>query len=351
MGAPRAQSTLESQKNINETGAIYRCSLINGSCSPYVLDSRGDVKVPQNEYTIESERKDHQWLGMSMDGGTRDTDKLLVCAPRFYAPTANDYHMHGNCYWVQNTIASNPEHVTRISPLRLNVEQVTEDAEGVKHFNYIFAEMGLSAHVTDDNSKFLIGCPGINTWKGSVVLYRQVDPIDNPSASRRDTSSKPRRRVRNTDTNDYVPDYSPEIPRPASWDQKDDSYFGYAVSSGYFNGNQSNLLYVATAPQANKQSGEAYIFDVRGKTIKKHYTFRGEQFGEYFGYSVVAEDLNGDGKTDVIISAPQYALEDSHDNGAIYVFLNKGFVSNISIVHCTILISNRGEVCASEIDD
>ncbi|KAH8275324.1 hypothetical protein KR026_005117 [Drosophila bipectinata] len=326
VGAPRAQSTLESQKNVNETGAIYRCSLINGSCSPYVLDSRGDVKAPQNEYTIDSERKDHQWLGMSMDGGPRDTDKLLVCAPRFYAPTANDYHMHGICYWVQNTVASNPEHVTRISPLRLKLEQVTEDSEGVKHFNYIYAEMGLSAHVSDDNSKFLIGCPGIHTWKGSVVLYRQVDPIDNPSASRRDTSSKSRRRVRNADTNDYVPDnYAPEIPRPASWDQKDDSYFGYAVSSGYFDGNQSNLLYVATAPQANKQSGEAYIFDVRGKTIKKHYTFRGEQFGEYFGYSVVAEDLNGDGKTDVIISAPQYALEDSHDNGAIYVFLNKGF--------------------------
>ncbi|KAH8277662.1 hypothetical protein KR018_003291, partial [Drosophila ironensis] len=327
VGAPRAQSTLETQKNINETGAIYRCSLASGSCSPYVLDPEGNKKAYQSEYTWDSTNKDHQWLGMSMDGGPRDTDKLLVCAPRLYAPSASDNHMHGVCYWVQNTVGSSPDHVNRISPLRLKEAQVIEDENGVRSFNYIYAEMGLSAHVADDNTNFLIGCPGISTWKGSVVLFRQVDPVKNPSASRRDTSSAVRRKVRNTDTNDYQPDYyAPEIPKPQNWGQKDDSYFGYAVASGNFDGNnQSSLQFVATAPQANKQSGEAYIFNVIGKTIKKLHTFRGEQFGEYFGYSVLADDLNGDGRTDVVVSAPQYALEDSHDNGAIYVFINKGF--------------------------
>jgi len=94
------------------------------------------------------------------------------------------------------------------------------------------------------------------------------------------------------------------------------------------------LLYVATAPQANEQSGEAYIYDVRGMSIEKYHVFRGEQFGEYFGYAVLAEDLNDDGLTDVIISAPQYSFEESHDNGAIYVFLNKGRVSNNLHNHC-----------------
>ncbi|KAH8246598.1 hypothetical protein KR038_003787 [Drosophila bunnanda] len=329
VGAPRAQSTLESQRNINETGAIYRCSLLNGQCNPYVLDQTGNVDAPFNEYTLDSQRKDFQWLGGSMDGGTRDTDKLLVCAPRFYTPSSKDYHLHGVCYWVQNTLGSTPGHVTRISPLRLKSEQVIEqvvDGNDMTSFYYIYSELGLSAHVSDDNSKFLIGAPGIFTWKGSVILYRQVDNIDDPSASRRDTSSALRRsrRVRDVDTNEYTPEhYAPEIPRPNGGD---DEYFGYAVSSGYFDSaNLSTLLYVATAPQANKQSGEAYIFDIHAKKIKKHHVFQGEQFGEYFGYSVLAEDLNGDGKTDVIVSAPQYALEDSHDNGAIYVFINKGF--------------------------
>ncbi|XP_020800285.1 integrin alpha-PS3 isoform X2 [Drosophila serrata] len=329
VGAPRAQSTLESQRNINETGAIYRCSLLNGQCNPYILDQTGNVDAPFNEYTLDSQRKDFQWLGGSMDGGTRDTDKLLVCAPRFYTPSSKDYHLHGVCYWVQNTLGSTPGHVTRISPLRLKAEQVIEqvvDGNDMTSFYYIYSELGLSAHVSDDNSKFLIGAPGIFTWKGSVILYRQVDNIDDPSASRRDTSSAQRRsrRVRDVDTNEYTPEhYAPEIPRPNGGD---DEYFGYAVSSGYFDSaNLSTLLYVATAPQANKQSGEAYIFDIHAKKIKKHHVFQGEQFGEYFGYSVLAEDLNGDGKTDVIVSAPQYALEDSHDNGAIYVFINKGF--------------------------
>ncbi|XP_017069438.1 integrin alpha-PS3 isoform X2 [Drosophila eugracilis] len=328
VGAPRAQSTLESQRTINETGAIYRCSLTSGTCSPYVLDPKGNYNAPYNDYTFDSERKDFQWLGGSMDGGTRDTDKLLVCAPRFYAPSQKDYHLHGVCYWVQNTLASTPEHVTRISPLRLKQQQVIEeDHNNVASFFYIMGEMGLSAHVADDNSKFLIGAPGINTWKGSVVLYRQVDPVDNPTASRRDTDRALRRVIRDADTNEYSPEhYAPEIPAPMNWGQEDDSYFGYAVSSGYFDSsNPTKLLYVATAPQANKQSGEAYIFDVRGKSIHKYHVFRGDQFGEYFGYSVLAEDLNGDGKTDVIISAPQHALEDFYDNGAIYVFINKGF--------------------------
>ncbi|XP_037713637.1 integrin alpha-PS4-like [Drosophila subpulchrella] len=116
--------------------------------------------------------------------------------------------------------------------------------------------------------------------------------------------------------------------KPNIWGQEEGSYFGYAVSSGYFYSSSSaNLLYVATAPHANNKSGEAYIFDYRdeGRTIHKHRVFQGEQFGEYFGYSVLAEDLNGEGRTDLIISAPQYALEGSFDNGAIYMFINKGY--------------------------
>ncbi|SPP75911.1 integrin alpha-PS3 isoform X2 [Drosophila guanche] len=328
VGAPRAQSSLESQRQINETGAIYRCSLTTGACNPYVLDPNGNRDAPYSEYTFDSERKDFQWLGGSMDGGTSDEDKLLVCAPRFYAPSAKDYHMHGVCYWVQNTLASSPQHVNRISPLRLKSDQVVQADSGNEiNFYYILGELGLSAHVSDDNSKFLIGAPGIYTWKGSVILYGRVDPSENPSVSRRDTSSALRRKTRESDSSEYTPDnFVPEIPKPQNWGQQDDSYFGYAVASGYFDSsNLTNLLYVATAPQANRQSGEAYIFDVLGKTIKKFHVFRGEQFGEYFGYSVLAEDLNGDGRTDVVISAPQHSQEDSHDNGAIYIFINKGF--------------------------
>ncbi|XP_017839011.2 LOW QUALITY PROTEIN: integrin alpha-PS3 [Drosophila busckii] len=329
VGAPQAQSTLEAQRKVNETGAVYKCSLLSGTCNPYIFEGRGNINIERSEYTWDSERRDYQWLGGAMDGGTKDTDKLLVCAPRFIAPSSKDYHMNGICYWVADTLADQPQNITKISPLRLKDNQVRED-NNHRYYFYILAEQGLSAHIADDNDQMLIGAPGIFNWRGSVIRQRKVIAVEDPSASRRDTSSQQRRRkVRaGGDHINYEQEYSYEtsIPNPGRWKQPDDSYFGYAVSSGYFDSqDRKRLLYVATAPQANEQSGEGYIFDIQGKdNIDKLHVFRGEQFGEYFGYSVLAEDLNGDNLTDLIISAPQHSFEDSHDNGAIYVFINKG---------------------------
>ncbi|XP_060658574.1 integrin alpha-PS3-like isoform X1 [Drosophila nasuta] len=347
VGAPQAQSTLEAQRNVNETGAVYKCTLSTGVCSPYVFDGHGNRNIANSEYTWDSERRDFQWLGGSMDGGTKDTDKLLVCAPRFIAPSSKDYHMHGICYWVSDTLADQPQNVTKISPLRLKTDQVREEND-YRYYYYILAEEGFSAHVSDDNEQFLIGAPGIYTWRGSVIRYRKVSLVDDPSASRRDTSSQTRSHRKARSGGDYI-DYAPEvtyqtdIPNPSHWNQPDDSYFGYSVSSGHFDSQDlKRLLYVATAPQANEQSGEGYIFDIRSKTIDKYHVFRGEQFGEYFGYAVLAEDLNGDGLTDVIISAPQHSYEDSHDNGAIYVFLNKGrYNFESKIIRCPLPITAK----------
>ncbi|KAH8407473.1 hypothetical protein KR222_001829 [Zaprionus bogoriensis] len=326
VGAPQAQSTLEAQRNINETGAIYRCSLLEGNCSPYVIDGGDNVKIWNSEYTWDSQRRDFQWLGGSMDGGTRDTDKLIVCAPRFVAPSSRDYHMHGICYWVPDTLSDQPKNIKHISPLRLKEDQVREE-NGLRYYYYILAEQGLSVHVSDDNEQFLIGAPGIFTWRGSVIRYSKVSLVDDPSTSRRRREVISRRTRSGGDYIDYSPEvtYKTDIPNPHNWNQPDDSYFGYSVASGYFDStDRKRLLYAATAPQANEQAGEAYIFDMNKKTIEKYHVFRGEQFGEYFGYAVLAEDLNGDNLTDIVVSAPQYAFEESHDNGAIYVFLNKG---------------------------
>lgn len=63
IGAPRAQSTIEKQKGINETGAIYKCVFERKSigisiCSPFNFDNVGNVGHA---------KKDHQWLGAAMD--------------------------------------------------------------------------------------------------------------------------------------------------------------------------------------------------------------------------------------------------------------------------------------------
>ncbi|XP_016952923.1 integrin alpha-PS3-like [Drosophila biarmipes] len=318
VGAPRSESTLPLQKNIDEPGAIFKCNLTSGSCSPYVLDPRGDVDNYNSKCTTNNfESKGFQWLGGSMDGGTRDTDKLIVCAPRLYARSYERVHMIGTCYWVKDTHGHTSDHVTRISPLRLKSKQLIEGnvKKGILgKYVYMNGEMGLSAHVPEDNSRFLIGAPGIDNWKGSIILDYPEDNSENHLMEKDFAKTC------------HLEHNKTKIPETQSW-QEEDSYFGYAVSSGYFDSASPNtLLYVATAPQANVQAGGAYIFDFtdNGRSIQKIKDFYGEQFGEYFGYSVLAEDLNGDGRTDVIVSAPQHALADSQDIGAIYVFINKG---------------------------
>uniref|UniRef100_W8BH52 Integrin alpha-PS3 n=1 Tax=Ceratitis capitata TaxID=7213 RepID=W8BH52_CERCA len=321
VGAPRAQSTLPAQRNVNETGAIYRCSLSTTStCNVYVIDDKGNRTIEQpDSYTYDNEARNNQWLGGAMDGGTKDTDKLLICAPRFLAPTANDYLMNGICYWVNDTLNETPVNVQKISPLRLRSLQL-KNVGTTRTFYYMLAEEGLSAHVTDNNKEFIIGAPGINNWKGSTIHCRKRFEED-PTLSRRDTNAYPK--IRKTRDLEFFESY-PLVNK----DQMNDSYFGYAVGSGYFDSNDKNqLMYVASAPQANLQSGEAYLYRYAEDStlqLKRYYVFRGEQFGEYFGYSLVTEDLNGDGLTDVVISAPQHSVTGFFDEGAIYVFLNKG---------------------------
>lgn len=81
IGAPRSQSTLEVQRKINETGAIYKCNLDNnpnGQCIPFVFDPWGNVHENYDQYTYNNEKKDFQWLGAAMDGSANDNDKFVV---------------------------------------------------------------------------------------------------------------------------------------------------------------------------------------------------------------------------------------------------------------------------------
>ena len=93
----------------------------------------------------------------------------------------------------------------------------------------MYGEGGISVHVTDNNEEVLIGAPGVMNWKGTVIRYRQLQDIA-------------------------------DVPNPDLWYQDEDSYFGYAVTSGQFFGPDSKkILYVASAPRANLQQGEVSV--------------------------------------------------------------------------------------------
>ncbi|XP_031627778.1 integrin alpha-PS3-like [Contarinia nasturtii] len=340
VGAPRAQSTIEVQRKINETGAIYKCTFDkSASCAPFIFDRWGNVHEDYNQYAYNNEKKDYQWLGASMDSGASDTDKFVVCAPRLISDVTNHYEtyhylMHGICYFITNTSSARPSNVQKIAPLRFKDKQHSV-IEQERYFYYMYGEQGMSVHVTENNEEILIGAPGIFTWKGSVIRHKAKPLVDLGGLSRRNEDGVSVARQRSP--SDLI-EYHSDIPNPMLWRQDDNSYFGFAVSSGYFDGiGKTKLLYLASAPQANQQEGAVYIFDIidhysaLDKTIKIYHTFSGQQFGEYFGYSLLTEDFDNDGLTDVAIGAPYNSKIGYRENGAVYIYRNEGTSSNFAL--------------------
>lgn len=214
-----------------------------------------------------------------------------------------------------------------------------------RFYYYMYGEQGLSVHITENDEEILVGAPGVYTWKGSVIRYKSKIADDIGGLSRRDNTHQSSIQKRS------LLDFDIDVPNPAHWNQGDDSYFGYALASGYFEGSQSQkILYVASAPQANLQQGEVYIFDIvdhftTEKTIKIYHTFTSFQMGEYFGYALASDDFNGDGFYDLAICAPFHSKENSFENGAVYIYQNLGESTpgkwSANFVLQSVLISNH----------
>lgn len=331
IGAPRAQSTLAKQRKVEETGAVFKCNFHDDQpCHPYHFDLDGNTRIENTESDYNSEKKDFQMLGAAMDGHGSEMDRFVVCAPKLKADVeeADHYLLHGTCYWVADTNSTQPSGVRQINPLRQRKLQTLPGEEKDKfHYYYIYGESGFSVHVTDDNEEIIIGCPGIFNWRGSIIRYKARELPNLGGLSRRDLTLNHEIKKR------QVFEYRSEVPNPFYAELLDDSYFGYAVSSAYFLGpTVQRLYYVASAPQANKQRGEAFIFDIEDyrfdKKIKVFNKFAGSQMGEYFGYTILTEDFNMDGFPDLAVSAPFYSKNGENENGAVYIFINDGNVRN-----------------------
>lgn len=210
--------------------------------------------------------------------------------------------LHGACY-INEKQSSHFVTNRRIIPLRdsksqlvncvqqsksylKSYEQLCRNQENRTQILYdVYGALGFSVHITE-NSEILIGAPGVLEWAGSVVRHRRNE-------------------------NGH---YYSDMPSPEFSDYEEDAFFGYAVSSGknLDRDRMWKLFYLASAPRSRYMKGSVKIFDlqnIQGNTISKYKIniikeLHGQQMGEYFGYSLLTEDFNGDGYTDIAVGAP-----------------------------------------------
>ena len=145
-----------------------------------------------------------------------------------------------------------------------------------------------------------MGAPGSHVWQGQVFAHNLRTDLTNSTSS----------------------------VNPHS---EDDSYLGYSLALGRFSARSaapsaasSDMDLAIGVPRGHELAGKVMLVDREMRLLRN---ITGEQLGSYFGYSLAAADLNGDGLDDLLIGAPLYynqttSHKETHfERGRLYVAL------------------------------
>ncbi|PIK44982.1 alpha integrin subunit SU2 [Apostichopus japonicus] len=278
VGAPKAQSI--EHEDIVKGGLVYHCPIINSSesCQIIAVDPKGQTR---NREGIQTANKSHQLFGSTVRSAGPDS-YVLMCAPnhvRFFdmdEPDEEEHVASGICYIVSNVFTS-PEH-KKFQPCK-DYTSMTKQ----------MCQLGFSGVMFEDS--FVVGAPGSYFWQGQVFLQTLTRP------QLLKTQSKSTR--------------------------FDDTNQGYSIAVGDLDGN-GTIDYVTGSPKRYNMFGSVLVYSSLASFQDPLFEIIGYQFGAYFGHSVEAADLNGDGLDDLIVGAPTYsdakAAVPLHDVGRIYIY-------------------------------
>ncbi|XP_055379555.1 integrin alpha-PS3-like [Condylostylus longicornis] len=278
IGAPRDNSVLLDE-SIFESGGIYNCTIPSENKTPRCSEIGLD---PQGNY---SKHSDNQWLGGTIYGNSDDMGSITVCAPRhFFIFNLNGEDqeiMDGNCYELK--FNKNENHWE----IEFYPHKSEDSSEGCNR--YEFSQMGFSLYKDEINRKTIFGEPGALHWDGRASIYTdfEIEHINFLSISENCIGS---------------------------W-----SYMGYSVVTGKFDKNAIASYYIIGAPKLF-DTGAVLIFDNFQDQTTMKFNLTGIQKYEYFGYSLLLDDLNDDRINELIVSAPLHTEKGRYEIGVIYIF-------------------------------
>lgn len=155
----------------------------------------------------------------------------------------------------------------------------------------------MSTTFSSDGSRLYMGAPGFHQWRGSFASYKVSSPYQG-----------------SLNVNEGVSSRLNGIPS--------ESYAGYSIISGNFGSDDGTVDVILGAPRDNSYTGR--VWRIRGTSFQPIVS--GSKFGEYFGSSLLAADINGDSFDDLFVGAPFYSpsRRQKGDRGRVYVYLNNG---------------------------
>ncbi|XP_065564582.1 integrin alpha-PS2-like isoform X3 [Artemia franciscana] len=280
VGAPEANTE---QPNVYRGGAVYRCSIDEpDKCVQIPFDRTGNNFEGQQQI----DTKSNQWFGATVRSSGAN-GVVLACAPR-YVWFSNNYKRRepvGTCFVSRNNFAEFSEY----APCRTSrgvPDNSVESSWG--YHRQGSCQAGLGAALSPSGDRLFIGAVGSWYWQGQLFgqsLESRPDVVG--------TREGP----------------------PAD----DDSYLGYSVAVGDFNGD-GNIDSAVGMPRGANLTGKVVLFT---SNLTNLHNITGQQLGAYFGYDLTSTDVNGDGLDDIIIGAPLYTdytnTEGKYETGRVYV--------------------------------
>ncbi|XP_047488270.1 integrin alpha-PS3-like isoform X2 [Penaeus chinensis] len=308
VGAPRANSSFYDPEEITEPGAIFKCDLDSRLCEELIIDKQGNRETPNpHSDFLQHDLKNGGWLGGAMD--SQPTSKagrqcLGVCAPRWKNQVYGEIRMNGACYWLDASLPNATAH-KKLPLLQLS-----------KQWSYGSGSAGFSIHFPEDPTEMIVGAPGVLTWRGTVIRFKNTKPIIFDDSSRR------RRRRRQSMASERHMFSSEFVMNANNTSIVKNDLLGYSVTSGNFL-SPDKILYAAGATRGANSLGRVILFDFpqsEHMEMIELYKWDGTQIGENFGASLVAADITGDGLSDLVVGAPMYSMPDASDMGKVVVY-------------------------------